>query len=802
MTTTLQKLETDLSTVRLDFNSGTTTGIQVFGDIDLGTIATPVDATGRLQTPYDPDPVRVSFRLLLRGANEEAMRTYAQQIATELMTPGPYKVQTTAMAAPLYMDAVGSSISGLLRGQADAIYNLTQQLSSPEGFPVELVRLPYLYSAKLRSVVNLLTNATLVKATTTPNRPDLWTWDSTTNISAETMDWTNQAYSFSIATTGARNLQQTTPNSSMTGSLNYDASVYAKASAGGIARLTTAWQGKNNAGTNQGSEVTSTQTTLTTDWQRIEASGVANASATKALVSLRFGNVSATAVTVYLRRGQFEQASTATTFRTGTETVSNDPAAAMGRIMPVWVDGNARTRAILTMTPESGASIVQARISRRSYGNLTEFANSIHFTQAESMTAGTNTTLGVADAAASGTTARIWNGAGGTDAWAKRLRWQVSPGDKTAVEGSYRVYARIKATAALISGNPALYWLQLRWSAGNTDPVSFSNEVVPIDLTDISADQWNRVDLGSVFVERGVSTTYGLTLELWAKREDSESGNILVDHVALMPQGPTATQAQDQALIISTRGWRDPDGSNPEHWNGSDLVTPTSASSTVSGGKVDGDSIVLDTAGEAAGTPPVGGFTVATGRHTWTANVALSHKPNSGTGPDEIAEFRVRNITDSTEVVKTLTIRSKLARIRKQARTDIAVSSSAKAYQAQIVNSGVNPTANNEVVRVLSMNHSYLRAITNASALLASGEYGLVSGRPIAQVTTGGVAVEPLRVQGPWLDLNPGLNLLIFDWGDIPGVGYEQADAREPLPLNVYNRACTVALDFFPRWTT
>lgn len=801
MPTVFKKLETDLTTVRLDFNddTGAGTGLSVFGDIDLGEVETPVSRTGRLETSYDPDPVRVRFRVGVRSSTTDAVRLLAQQVASELQTPGPYMVQLGTMAAPLYFDAVGSSLAGLFRGQEQAIEKIASRLIDSDGLPVELVRLPYLYSAKLLSSANKLTNATLLKATTTANRPDTWAWDSTTGLSGESIDWSNQAYSLTVATTGTRNLQQTTPNSSVTGSSTYTASVYAKV-ASGTARLTVAWQGKNNAGVDQGAEVASAQTTLTTSWQRIEASGAANAAATKALVSLRFANAAATAVTVYLKQAQFELASAASTFRTGTETISNDPAAAMGRIMPVYVAGNARTRAILTITPESGASLVQARVSRRSYGNLTEFANSIHFTQAESMTAGTNTTLAVADAAASGTTARIWNGAGGTDAWAKRLRWQVSPTDKTAVEGSYEVFARVKATSVLTSLNPALYWLQLRWSAGNTDPVSFANEVVPIDLTDIATDMWTRVRLGQVFVERGIASTYGLTMELWARRESGESGNILVDHGALMPQGPTSTTSQDQSLVLSTRGWRDPDGANPEKWMGSELVTPTSGSATFSSGAPDGDSLVLNSENEAGGSPPAAGFTVATGRHSWWANVTLAHKVNTGTGPDIIGSLRVRNITDATEVTKSLTIRSKLAKLRKRVRLDVAVTSSAKAYQAQVVHTGTVANAN-ELVTVHSISHSYLRTVTSSSALLCSGEHGLVSGRPLAQITTGGVAVEPLRKQGPWIDLNPGLNLLIFDWGEAPTVGYEQADAREPLALNTYNRACTVALDAYPRWT-
>ena len=47
--------------------------------------------------------------------------------------------------------------------------------------------------------------------------------------------------------------------------------------------------------------------------------------------------------------------------------------------------------------------------------------------------------------------------------------------------------------------------------------------------------------------------------------------------------------------------------------------------------------------------------------------------------------------------------------------------------------------------------------------MLSSGEPGIVSGRPVAQIVASGVAVEPLRQAGPWIDLTPGDNLLIFD---------------------------------------
>lgn len=799
---TLQKLETDLSTVRLDFNSGVTTGLQLLGDVDLGAVDPGSIDPDSLQSTEFPDPVKVAFRVLLRSVDIDTARTYAQQIATELATPGPYKVQITGMASALYFDAVGSSVPGLFRGQADAVYKIATLLMDPDGFPVTLLRLPYLYAAKLRSSANLTTNATLLKATTTANRPDLWAWTSTSGITGETIDWTNQAYSFAAATTSTLLLQQTTPNSSMTGGATYTFSFYARASAPSIASFYAQWQGLDNSGTVQGAASSGTPVSLTTSWQRVTVSAAANASATKAQLRISMQNAAATSVTVYLRYVQFEQAAAVTDFRAGTETVSNNPAAALGRIMPVYVQGNAPTRAILTITPESGANIVQARVARRSYGNLTEFANSNHFTQAESMTAGTNTTLAVADAAASGTTARIWNGAGGTDAWAKRLRWQVAPADKTSIEGSYRVYARLKANSVLTSGNGALYWLQLRWSAGNSDPVSFSNDVVPLDLTDISTDQFNTVDLGSVFVERGLATTYGLTFELWAKREQGENGNIYVDHVTLIPQGPTATNAQDQSMVLATRGWRDTDGGNLERWLGSDLVTPTSTSSTVTSGDVDGDSVLLDHNGAGAGTPPVAGFTVATGRHSWMANVTVTHKVGNNPGQDVIGEFRIRNVTDSTNArTKTIGIRSKLARLRKRVTLVDAVTSGAKSYQGQVHETSANSASNNESITVHSISHYFTRTVTSSNSMLASGEYGLVSGRPVAQVTASSVAVEPLRKQGAWIDLAPGLNLLVFDWGEVPTVGYEQVDSREPLALSTYNRSCTVACDMYPRYT-
>jgi hypothetical protein len=208
-------------------------------------------------------------------------------------------------------------------------------------------RRPYARTDTLLAAVNKLSNSWPLKEGATAGRPLNWTVPVTTNVTNESID--NDGAHATLATTGARNWQQTTAVGSYASGDVVTHSFYVQASAPSIARARGAVQFKQSDGTtNVGSEHVGTLTAIGTSLARISVTTTAAGALTsRALVSIRFENSVATAVDVNWRMAQAEKAPAPSEFRLGPETLVNDPAG--NCVLPVWNPGDADARADIVL---------------------------------------------------------------------------------------------------------------------------------------------------------------------------------------------------------------------------------------------------------------------------------------------------------------------------------------------------------------------------------------------------------------------------------------------------------------------
>lgn len=270
--------------------------------------------------------------------------------------------------------------------------------------PVRINRQPWAQGAELLGADNPLTNPTLLNDFGgTANRPDGWTLDSATGITAEDIDTgIDWGWAFTIADAGVHNLQQSTgagtaaPGDVWTGS--FEAKVDAVA---GTPQAAAVVRFLNSSGTPIGSDATSGLFVLTTSWQRIDVtSAAAPATTDRVRLSLQQDNVDATSVRVRYRKAQVVEAPSFPGFRSGREAVAFNPAStALPRRLPIFVEGSMPTVGRLTVTADA-ATLGEVSVYRETGDPVTALQQSTH-RQLESGTLGTGTSS-VSDSNASG----------------------------------------------------------------------------------------------------------------------------------------------------------------------------------------------------------------------------------------------------------------------------------------------------------------------------------------------------------------------------------------------------------------
>jgi hypothetical protein len=293
---------------------------------------------------------------------------------------------------------------------------------------------------------------------------------------------TDEAVTRTIATTSDMEFTQTTAAASVGNSETWTFSFYAKASASN-ARVRAAFQPLTSGGSNNGSEITSGQTTLSTAWQRVSVSGATPASSTdKAEVIIRFQNSTAASVTVYVRNAQFEEAATATAFHVGNETANADPTASNGRVVFFYNPGSAPTpvkvKAIPANTDTSPTDYLVASLPNEGVTGrnaLVTYANTRYFLQAEALTAGTDTATAAGGSAFSGSGSNVMET---TFATVSTIATRVSTTLTTSLDPlkgkAWRLYARVGNDAA----STATYTLRANVNFNDLPAVTFGCDQV------------------------------------------------------------------------------------------------------------------------------------------------------------------------------------------------------------------------------------------------------------------------------------------------------------------------------------
>lgn len=479
----------------------------------------------------------------------------------------------------------------------------------------------------------------------------------------------------------------------------------------------------------------------------------------------------------------------------GPYTISNDPTTGTNKkLVSMTVTGNMRTRANVKVVPEAGSQLVQMRLGKRAYGDATSFAANWYQRGNGNFISGASANVTDSGNASSGGTLNLLSSNRFVEL--KRVRWTVNPGTPSGVEGTFRVYARVRASTTA----EMRHYIQLRWGSGNTNPASFSNEYVTLQFPGKTGQTaYQMVDLGTVTVSTALGTTYGCSLEVWAYADENEGGttgdDLYLDYVMLFP---TAGGVGDQMQTISVRGFRDSlGGSGQMSWKGNQLTTPSGYNQ----GTPDHNVKVL-TCGdlEGAGTPPAGGITLASGRHAVTASLHLNRRSKDASGI--MGYLEAYDITGAVrierkEIAFSSTTTTALHRDYTLSLTFDWASASLVQFRVYTLNTGAGDTAE---IRVRRLTYDYTQTVANTQELHSDGDYAL-GARPTAYLTSSGVYNQPLSAEGAFLDLDPGTNVLVTDWGDLPAGATEDVDIREPLAKNVIDRDCTVTVTYRPRWS-
>jgi hypothetical protein len=473
----------------------------------------------------------------------------------------------------------------------------------------------------------------------------------------------------------------------------------------------------------------------------------------------------------------------------GPMTVGNDPSSGTHpRYITVNASGTMPTKAQVKIAP-SGGAIVQTRISRRSYGDLPSWRSS-WYVQAQNAATLTNAAIIAShDSTASGAGNNTVDLLTASDTtYGVRARWTINPAVTTATEGTFRVYARLKGVS-----NRTMT-LGLVWAAGNVNPAVYPNPVVTLTYP-ATIQGWQMVDLGTIGAEHGLGTNYGFSLELWAS-SDATSGAFALDYLCLWPTGPTPAFRADQSCTTSIRGWRDGitvGAAAGQTYLGKVLLGGATASfspGALTSGSVSGNDYKLtNNTANACGIAPVGGIAYGTGRLIAAVSVTTS-------GAQDTVNFNLvlRNVTDSSDATYSFTYGSTTTATTVTGAFDVVAG---KNYQVQ-VRSQTGGTGGTIVVHSIT---TWLRVgLASGQEINVNGDYGFPTGRPASFATASGVFQNMLTQEGSYIDLIPGAQDLLFDWGDNPAVGYDVTDAREPLAESNLARTCDVTVVYYPRF--
>lgn len=389
MTSTLQLVDTNLSSVLLDLNG---TNTDEYGSVTWTLFSDPefsaptyasdrsnyVSADGGTTSQHRAQLSQMRFRVLPSATSTDNLTAGINRLASLLALGGTVKWVPHGSANTRYRDFEPSETPVLYDGRELAIYNATVAFRKAEGVTLQLTVQPFFYGPTLDSSTNLLANATLTRDVDGGGTPDGWTLTSGTAAI--------QAASESVRTTISATTVILFQEETATGT--FTASVDARRISGDRnVRLQLLSQ--------PSATVIASSDTTSANWSRLTVSGATSGGDTAVRIVLRYNGGTNSTVAEW-RNAQLETGATATAFHVGTETVNADPTSGNGRVALFYNPGSAPTPVNLTydLNGHAKSRLVVARRSNRGVvgrNRLVEYANARYLLQAEALTAGTDT---------------------------------------------------------------------------------------------------------------------------------------------------------------------------------------------------------------------------------------------------------------------------------------------------------------------------------------------------------------------------------------------------------------------------
>ena len=717
--------EQSVSTVLEDLDDNSTTHVR---ELELQvpirelSVFSPANVPGGDVTKVRDPLVATRWRqvLVYSAQTYDQMAARARNIVKLLRRGGTIEFVPAGSTNPsLFVDFEPGSGFALFGESPEDTFRALTGRAYPSGIPIVILRQPGMREAERDPLVNKLTNGTMLLDSNRDGLPDGWT------LAAGTVSIQATDEAFQISHNAAVSLV----------TRDYAASAGSQVAVSIEARKVSGDRTVEIRLLSQpGGTILATATVTATEWgTRYSVAGTVAGGDTGVRIEIRYtGGTNATVSR--FRDSQLETGTlVASPFRVGAEPVSNDPAAAGGRIlilenageMPAPFRFNAQMESGDTPRVEELIVALRAPDGIPGHRRISDWANEVGFAQCDANGNGwtrvlENETSSVADSEASGGNAAECSLA--TDPTVMKRRVRLT---RTTLLDSARGYLepvlRLKPMAA------SQHIVRAAWAPSLADPAPYMEEKIELDWSDATSFSYIDIPLGAVYLsEDPLHALAGLTVEIHSRRA-SGTAAIRFDVVSLLATDP---EMGDVISLLKVPG------SSEEDWLGKDLVTPTNPGG-LSAGTVKNNRLRLKAVNQAGGTPPVTGLAWPVGRHKIRFKL-------DGNGKLDFTA-RVRNITDSTNVVSRSLSNRKPSFFRDQPLIIEFDSVAGKSYQPQIlIDGGVD---SGDYLDVLSIRHKFTPYLGANEQLRTDPERGLLekldsSGNVISYVALkGGVPV-------------------------------------------------------------
>jgi hypothetical protein len=186
MASTLQLVDTDLSTVLLDLNGtngdeyGSVTWA-LLSDVEFSAPSYANDrfnfasADGGTTANHRAQLSQVTFRVLPTATSYDNLAAGVNRLAALLANGGTLKWIPNGSSNTRFRDFEPSDSPVLFEGRELGVFNATALFRKPEGVTLQLSVQPFFYGADLDSAANILANATMLRDADGAGVPDSWT---------------------------------------------------------------------------------------------------------------------------------------------------------------------------------------------------------------------------------------------------------------------------------------------------------------------------------------------------------------------------------------------------------------------------------------------------------------------------------------------------------------------------------------------------------------------------------------------------------------------------------------------------